>query len=405
MLKIIEINALETGSTGKIMLGIAEVARKNGFEVYTIAGKRKAKQESKTPTKLSVSSLLNYYFHRFLGERTGKSDFITFFSTWKLINIVKKISPDIIHLHVMHGCYVNNKILFEYLKTTEIPIIWTFHDCWAFTGRCPHFTVTQCNKWMVGCTSCVYPPNYYPISLIDHTEENWVLKKELFTSIKNMVIVTPSVWLGNLVRQSFLKKYEVRTINNGIDLTIFKPQDSQFRQEHGLVDKYIVLGVANKWNYRKGLDTFICLSCDLSDEYKIVLVGVDDFVLRQLPDNILAIKRTNNQKELAEIYSCADLFVNPTREDNFPTVNIEALACGTPVLTYDTGGSPEPIDNLCGRVVPSDDYRSLYANIIEICKEHPYMRENCINRARAYDMNRKFLEYVQLYSSMMEKKK
>ena len=221
-------------------------------------------------------------------------------------------------------------------------------------------------------------------------------KKVLFKDL-DLTIVTPSQWLADIVKNSFLKDYPVKVINNGINLAVFKPNESNFRQRYGLIDKKIVLGVSFEWGKRKGLDVFINLSKRLNDSYKVILVGADDTIDGILPDNILSIHRTQSQKELAEIYSAADVFVNTTREENYPTVNMEALACGTPVLTFRTGGSPEMLDETCGSVVECDDIDALEEEIIRICSDKPYSKEACINKAREFDKNERFKEYLKLY--------
>ena len=218
-----------------------------------------------------------------------------------------------------------------------------------------------------------------------------------------MTIVTPSEWLASLVKESYLKDYPVKVINNGIDLNIFKPTESDFIKKYALENKYIVLGVAFGWGRRKGLDVFIELAKRLDEEkYKIVLAGTDDNVDKLLPDNIISIHRTQNQTELAEIYTAADVFANPTREENYPTVNMEALACGTPVVTFNTGGSPEMLDETCGAAVAKDDNDAMYNEIIRICEKKPYSMEACIKKAKGFDKNEKFGEYIRLYEVLNE---
>ena len=226
------------------------------------------------------------------------------------------------------------------------------------------------------------------------------LKKEWFNVVENLTLVTPSKWLANLTRESFLKEYPVQVIYNGINLEVFKPTESDFRVKYNLENKKIILGVAFAWNERKGLDVFVELSKRLGKDYKIVLVGTSETVEKQVSENIICIRRTQNQTELAQIYTAADLFVNPTREEALGLVNLEALACGTPVVTFKTGGSPECIDQTCGSVVEKNDVDGLLSEIIRICEQKPYSKEACIERAKKFDMNEKFLEYVKLYEQI-----
>ena len=302
----------------------------------------------------------------------------------------------VINLHILHNWNINLPMLFDYIKKNNIKTVWTFHDCWAFTGQCPYFDSVKCEKWKSGCFEC---PQYrqYPGAYVDKTEKMHKLKKDWFTGVNRMTVVTPSAWLGELTKESFLKDYCVKVINNGIDLEIFKPTESDFREKYNIGNKKIVLGVAFDWGKRKGLDVFQELAKRLPSDYQIVLVGTDDNIDKTLPKNIISIHRTANQKELAEIYSTSDVFANPTREDNFPTVNMESLACGTPVVTFKTGGSPECIDENCGTVVDVDDVDTMEKEIIRVCEEKPFSKEACITRAKQFDRNDKFKEYVELF--------
>lgn len=402
-MKIVEINATRSGSTGYIMYRIAEIAEKQGNQVYTIFGGRKKEKKYCGNSNIMIGGYFSHSYHRIIGKYTGDNDLLSKQNTKKLIKHIRTINPDIIHLHIVHGNYINYKCLFQFLANFNKPLVWTFHDCWAFTGRCPYFIMTECNKWQNGCYDCPYPNCNYPSALVDKTKKHWNLKKELFCKIQDLTIVTPSNWLARLVKYSFLKDYPVVTINNGIDLKVFRPVKSDFKHKFNISCDYIVLGVANCWDKRKGIDIFIDLAAKLSSNYKIVLVGTNETIDRQLPKNIVSIHRTNNQQELVEIYSAADLFVNPTREDNFPTVNIESLACGTPVLTFDTGGSPEIIDDTCGCVIKQNDISTLALEIEKICETKPYSSDSCLKRAHSFDMNNKYLEYIDLYEKVIAK--
>ena len=396
-IRVAQINGGVFGSTGKIMLSIARLAEENGFDTFCAApitkpNRKKSPNEPYYKIGNYYSRLIAVFFDRFFDNRVAAVG-----ATKKLVSKLKEFAPDILHLHNIHGGYINLKILFKYIKEYNIKVVWTLHDCWAFTGHCPHFIMYNCEKWKTGCYKC---PRYrdYPKHVFDNSTKMYRIKKELFTGIQNMTIVTPSAWLGQLVKQSFLKDYCVKVINNGIDLNVFKPIESSFKERYNIPkEKFILLGVAFGWGYRKGLDVFINLSKRLSDQYQIVLVGTDDDIDKQLPKNIISIHRTQNQKELAEIYTAADLFINPTREENFPTVNIESLACGTPVLTFKTGGSPEIIDETCGSSVTYDDENALEKEIIRIHDEKPYLRDACVLRATSFDMNCRFRDYIALY--------
>ncbi len=400
-MKIIQINTVyKQGSTGKIAYQIQQKAKEHGH--HCIVAYRYAENKEILPGTYEISTWLDCHIHNRIAKITGLQGMFSRVRTKKFIKYIRKYNPDIIHMHNIHGSYINHGILVSFLKESNIPVLWTLHDCWAFTGRCPYFTMVNCDKWQTGCCKCPQRQN----NLFDLTRLMWRLKRKWFTELKNMTIVTPSQWLADLTGQSFLNKYPVSVINNGIDINIFKPAAGDFREKNGLENKYVVLGVAFGWGKRKGLDVFIELSKRLDgNKYAIILVGTDSTIDKQLPDDIISIHRTQNQTELAQIYSAADVFVNPTREENYPTVNMEALACGTPVLTFRTGGSAEIPDETCGSVVDCDDIDSLQREIIRICEERPYSREACIKRAGNFDMNVKYEEYISLYRKVTRDEK
>ena len=383
MKTIVEVNGINYGSTGKIMLNIAKKAREEGYRVFTCCRKSRAGLKYRYEDQIYIGTWLD----RVISERVSY-----------VLGLNGYFKPDLIHIHSLCDNYLNISMFFKYLKEVNIPVIWTLHDNWAFTGRCAQF---RCEKWKNGCGNCPHL-DYYPRSLfLDNTAKVWKKREKLYNALNNLTIVTPSKWLEGLVKESFLKDYHpTKVINNGIDLNVFKPVKSDFRNKYHLEDKYILLGVAYYWDNGKGLNVFINLANDLPDEYKIVMVGTNDEIDKELPNNILSIHKTYNQEELVEIYSQADLFVNPTTDENFPTVNMEALACGLPVLTYNTGGCAEIIDETCGSFVESGNYNALKNEIIRIRDTSPYKKETCINRSNNYDMYKKFDEYIKLYNDV-----
>lgn len=392
---IASINALHYGSTGKIMLGISEVAREYGHQCYTFSKNYNKKEEILghyyigTPKGLHFDSLISVY--------TGYEGIYSKKNTKKLLRELEKIKPDVIHLHNLHGWFLNFKLLFDYIRQKHIKTVWTLHDCWSFTGHCPYFDLAGCDKWKNGCGQC---PQYqeYPQSKFDFTKQMYKLKKSWFTGVEDMTIVTPSKWLANLVKESYLKDYPVKVINNGIDLSIFKPTPSDFRKKHNIAESDILLlGVAFDWGVRKGLDVFVEISKKLDSQYKIVLVGTDDTIDKMLPSNIISIHRTQSQKELAEIYSTADFFLNPTREENYPTVNMEAIACGTPVITFNTGGSPEIPGDAGGIVVKEKNAEALLEVILEHKKPTKAQRLELCEYAKVFDYKEKYEQYIKLY--------
>lgn len=403
-MRIAQINMVHFGSTGKIMFQIAKTARAYGNETQTYSTYLVSKHRIELPPAPEghtyYGSRLGNTVHWVLNRFTGFGCFFSHFSTWRLIGKLKVFKPDVLHLHNLHSGYVNLPMLFRYAKRAGIHVVWTLHDCWAFTGKCTHFTLCGCNKWKNGCYACL---QWKPAVLgPDRSAALWRKKKATFTSLKQLTLVTPSRWLAELTKQSFLKDYCVKVINNGIDLTIFRPTESNFREKWQSEDKFVVLGVAFAWDKKKGLDVFVNLANQLDDRFQFVLVGTTEAVEKQLPPNVITIRRTEDQQELAQIYTAADLFLNPTREENYPTVNMEALACGTPVLTFRTGGSPEIIDESCGSVVDCDDLPGLLAEIERIYQTRPYTEADCLKRAKAFDMYRCFEKYVELYKECVQ---
>ena len=336
--------------------------------------------------------------HILLSKLTGYNGCYSILSTYLFLNKVNKIKPDCIHLHNLHGWYINVPMLFNYIKKKSIPVIWTLHDSWAFTGQCPYFTMVGCAKWKEGCFKCVQYKRCYPSSLIDNTKKMWTIKKKWFNGVKKLTIVTPSTWLLTMVKQSFLKEYPITVIYNGIDLSKFKPTDSSIREKlHIEANQKMILGVALDWTVYKGIDIFVKLSRELDNNYyKIILVGCNDEVAKKLPSNIHVIKRTESQEELAALYSAADVFVNPTREEVLGLTNIEALACGTPVVSFNTGGCSETFDTYTGIAVERDNVNELIKAIENICKRE-CVDKKCVERATYFDEIEKYQDYIKLY--------
>lgn len=395
---IIQINGSAGGCTGRIANQILSLAEKEGYSKYifvpNIINQRRYNLKHKRYIGTMFEAKLHYYLHLYFGKNETRSKW----ATKRFIKRLQKLKPEIIHLHNLHDYYINIKILFDYIKKNNIKTIWTLHDCWSFTGQCPHFQIANCEKWKTGCFNCPQI-HEYPASRVDKTKEMWLLKKECFTGVKDLTIITPSQWLADIVKQSFLNDYIIKVINNGIDLTVFKPLKSDFKKIYNVKNKYILLGVAGCWGVKKGLDIFIELSKRLRDEYQVVLVGTDDEIKKQLPKNIIAINRTENQHQLAEIYTAADVFINPTREEVFGMVNVEALACGTPVIMFDTGGSPEIIDQTCGIIVPRDNIDVMIEKLYYII-DNPIPTDFCIKRAKLFSENEKFKEYIKVYKNI-----
>ncbi len=330
-------------STGRICTDLAERLSAEGHEVRIAYGRahvpaRYEKYAIRIGTETDVK------LHGLQTRLLDTHGFGSQKATRRFLQWADEFDPALLWLHNLHGYYINVEALFAWIKTRpQMVVKWTLHDCWAFTGHCSYFDAVHCVQWESHCQRCVQK-NEYPASYVcDNCRNNFMRKKAAFTGVQNMTILTPSQWLAGLVQRSFLGGYPVEVHNNTIDTKVFKPTPGTFRTKHGLMDKRIILGVASSWDARKGLHDFIRLSALLEEPYVIVLVGLTKKQIGQMPGKIVAIQRTENPEELAEIYSAADVFFNPTYEDTYPTVNLEAEACGTPVVTYRTGGAPETI--------------------------------------------------------------
>lgn len=350
-------------STGRICTDLAEEYEKQGHEVRIAYGREQV-PEKYQKYAVKIGNSIDVKLHALKARIFDTAGFGSKHATKKFIEWVKVYDPDVIYIHNIHGYYINIEVLFQYLRTSCKKIVWTLHDCWAFTGHCTHFMVSNCNKWRKGCSPLCPEKKQYPKSFFwDNCRKNYVRKKELFTGINNLHLVVPSQWLADMVRESYLREYPIEVKYNNIDKCVFRPIESNFRKKYGLDNKKIVLSVASTWTERKGLNDFIVLASQLNSGYQIVLVGLTQGQIKKLPSSILGLERTNNKQELAEIYAAADFFVNLTYEDNYPTVNLEAEACGLRVLTYNTGGCRETIKCANSKVVETGDIKKI-ADII-----------------------------------------
>lgn len=402
MKKILQINSvINSGSTGRIAEEIGQTAIAEGWASYIAYGRTKRPSESES---IKIGNHWDIKMHGFRTRIFDGHGLGSRFATKELIRKIEKIAPDIIHLHNIHGYFINIEILFQYLKKSNIPIVWTLHDCWSFTGHCSYFMFVGCEKWKIQCYECPQIKTYPASWLVDQSTRNYVLKKKLFTSLPNLILVPVSEWLSSILKESFMQNYPVKVIHNGINTEVFKPSKCEsFRLKHNLLYKFIILGVASEWSSRKGLKDFIALSKLLDNDYQIVVVGLTIKQIKQIPDNILCIERTESVEELAELYATSDTFVNPTYEDNFPSTNLESLACGTPVITYRTGGSVEAIDESTGIIVNQGNIGMLI-DAIKLIKYNgkQFYRDACVNRAqRLYRKEDRYSEYIELYKKLL----
>jgi glycosyltransferase involved in cell wall biosynthesis len=394
--RILQINSVvNSGSTGRIAEEIGNVLLEHGHESYIAYGRSHQPSQSQL---IKIGNQNDIYLHGVQTLLFDKHGLGSKKATKNFLKVVDEIQPDIIGIHNLHGYYINYTLLFNYIKERNIPVTWTFHDCWPFTGHCSYFESVKCEKWKTHCQKCPLTGNY-PKAYVDRSYLNFIDKQETFTGVQKMKIITPSNWLGSLVKQSFLKPYPVEVVHNGVDLNRFKPLAIDKKNKRN-----IILGVASTWDPRKGLLDFIELRKLLSPAYKIVLIGLSQKQIDALPEGILGIRRTENVEALVEWYNKANFFVNPTYVDNFPTTNIEALACGTPVITYNTGGSPEAIDTETGEVVDKGDVAGIAEAIKNLGLKDQYeLSRKCVDRAKLlYDKEHRYLDYLKIFENMIK---
>ena len=395
-MKVLFINmAYGAGSTGKIIADIMDMLKKNGNDVKAIYG---TGEQSHNADAVKVSGTLGYYFHNAASRLTDHAGLYSWAATRKMIREIKAFQPDLIHLHTLHGFYVNYEMLFRFLKEADIPVVWTLHDCWAFTGHCTHFSQAKCTQWQTECRDCKLLRRYPQCYGRGDVRRNFLRKKRAFTGVKNLTITTPSRWLANQVSRSFLRDYPRTVIPNGIDRRIFRPQSSGLRKKYRLEDKKIVLGAANVWNTRKGLPDMLTLADRLGSAYQVVLIGLTERQLPDIPANVLGLLRTANQTELAQWYSAADVFVNPTYEETFGLTTVEAQACGTPVVVYRTDGCPETVASGNGCLVPQGDMQALEYAVRDItdgsCRVDP-------QRVAQFEKDAVYQDYLELYENVL----
>lgn len=397
-MKVLEINSVcGIKSTGRICTDLADVLKENGHECLIAYG-RETVPEKYRDISYRIGSDTDVKLHALKARLFDAAGFGSRKATEKLIEKIRTYNPDIIHLHNIHGYYINIEILFNHLAEADKPVIWTLHDCWAFTGHCAYFTSAECERWKTGCFNCSQKKRYPSSFFCDRSKKNWQKKKDLFTSVKNMTLVTPSEWLAGLVRESFLGKYAVKAIPNGIDLDVFKPTESNFREKYGLQNKKIILGVATAWSERKGLNEFTELSTLFDESYKVVLLGLTAEQINKLPKNILGLAATNTLDEIAGVYSAADVFVNAGKEETMGLTTVEAMACGTPVAVSNLTAVPEVVTSDGGIVLEELTAESIKCGIEKVLKSGFNTRQN----AEKYEKKQQYLKYLKLYTEMPE---
>lgn len=419
-MRVLQINTryYNGGSTGRITYDLKQVMENDGIESYVAFGFGYEPKPEEVNTVYRIEKDRELFISKLWTKAIGHHGFNNKKETRAFLAWINKIKPDVIHMHNIHNHYVNVRMLLEYIAERQISCVLTMHDCWTFTGHCAYFDYSGCERWKTGCHNCpnlkAYPKTF---ALIDPSSWNYEHKRNLFEPL-NITFVSPSQWLCELQKQSFLKDKPCKVINNGVDTTIFKPIKSDVRIQYGIGNRKMIFAVAAGLSKRKGSDYLLQLPTLLNDDEVLVIVGLSKKQIRLLPNTkkIIGIQRTKTADELVGLYSEADVFINPTLEDNFPTTNIEALACGTPVVTFNTGGSIECvlddeiivsksgdiIKTKVGAVVLQKDINALLIAAREICLEgKSKYQKKCREKAvKRYNKVMQYKEYIELYKNI-----
>lgn len=401
-MKILQINStVNYGSTGSIAENIGQFVIDNNGQSIIAYGRYGDKSKSDV---IKIGTKLDQAFHLIHTRIFDTHGFHSNDATLSLISVIEKINPDLIHLHNIHGYYLNVQILFDFLKKFGKPIVWTLHDCWAYTGHCSHYVRAKCEKWKEQCYECPLQHLYPESKILDNSKSNYLIKKEVFNGVKDLTITTVSKWLESQVKMSFLKEYPIHTVYNGIDTSVFKPNNQkQLKEKLGYDDKKIVLGVANEWSKGKGLEVFREIGLLMDQKTVIILIGLNKNQIISLPSNIIGICRTNNVSELVDYYAMADVFVTPSIAETFGMVVAEALSCGTPCIVNNSTALPELIDESVGLVVSGEanEYAEAIKTILNKGKES--FSYPIAQRAKLFDIDLQLRNYYQLYQELISK--
>jgi putative colanic acid biosynthesis glycosyltransferase len=385
------------GSTGRIITDMYHHLQSHGHSCRIAYGRGSHPDDINA---YRIGTNKDVYVHALCSRLSDKAGFYSTLATFKLIEDIQAFEPDIIHLHNLHGYYLNVRILFDFLKSYNKPVVWTLHDCWAFTGHCVHFAFAQCDKWKTGCYDCKEKHRYPSSWLLDRSRQNYNQKKETFLGLRKMTIITVSDWLKDMVKQSFLNVYPARRIYNGIDSDVFHHTQSEIKHRMGIDKKWLVLSVSDGWDERKGFDDILKVAKLAPKNWAFVIVGLKPKQIKQLPSNVIGMERTWNVQELVELYSAADVFLNLSKEETFGLVTVEALACGSPAVVYNSTASPELVDDSCGVVIPMGDIEGVVTALKKMENSQRYKEENCCARSQLFSVNKTMAEILALYEEL-----
>lgn len=400
-MKLLQINAtVNTGSTGRIVENIGELVTNQGWESIIAYGRNANQSSSKI---IKIGNKVDQAVHLLHTRIFDTHGFHSKKSTGRFLKSIKNYNPDIIHLHNLHGYYLNIELLFDFLKNINKPVIWTFHDCWPFTGHCCYYERARCMKWKTECHHCPLQFLYPESKIFDNSRINYHKKRKIFNSLDNLTIVTVSEWLTSQVKQSFLQNYPIKTIYNGIDLEIFKPKNQEkLKQNLGYSNRKIILGVANEWSSGKGLDKFIKLSTLIDENTAIILIGLSAHQTKSLPPNIIGLQKTSNIHQLADYYAMADVFISPSIAETFGMVVAEAMASGTPCIVNNSSALPELVDETVGYIVENNVEAYLDASKKILKRGKKAYTLSLKEKSRKFDIQNQLKSYYNLYLSVID---
>ena len=406
-IKVLRITTeINRSSIGRTTEQIGRLVIAEGWDSYIAWGRSDGKSESQ---KIQIGNKTSVFIHGLLTRLFDLHGYGSYFATKKLVAKIKEIKPDIIHLHDIHGYYINIRVLFKYLKESGIPVVWSHHDCWAFTGHCAFYSTVNCNKWQTECHDCPLSKDYPGSLFVDNSRKNFRLKKDLFTSLDKLYNVGVSEWISKELKKSFLKKYPILTICNGIDTDVFRPRqecEKEVREKYGLGNGRILIGVATAWGERKGLSDYYKLRERLGDEFVIVLVGVPESIQQSLPKGMIGIQRTDSIDELCKIYSSSSIVLNLASAESFGKTTPEGLACGVPSIVYNCTASPDLVDKGTGIVIEKGDILSLVNAVYTIMSwDKTDTIHRCRERAcKLYSTKNNWPKYIELYKKVLNMK-
>jgi len=403
-MRIVEINSVNRGSTGNIMLGVASVARDNGYDVLVCYPKSRDNMLKYKKGDYLIGNRFSRNVGRLLSQHFKSEHCIHICSTLRLICKLKRFHPDVIHIHNIHDSFLNFPLFFRYIKSAGMPIVWTLHDCWLYTGHCTHYVGTGCNMWQIECKDCKYY-DQYPHSSYDDSSYNFKLKQRILLGLGHKLVLAPvSKWLADELKKSFLKNVKCQVMSNGIDMDVFKPITAAgVRDKYGIPDGRIILAAATEWSDRKGLRDYYMLAKMLSKNEYIVLVGIGNDLIENLPAGIVGVKRTDSKEDMAKLYSLANVVLSLSYAETFGLTIIESIACGTPVVAYNNTAQPELINSENGLIVETGNVDAVYAAIQQIFAQKKetwsfLCRQSIVNK---YDEQKLYKEYLNVFKQVI----